>query len=384
MPFDDPIIFISYASEDRARVTPFADMLARHGLETWMDVKRIMPGANWDYEIRRALDKSQIIVAFISNKSVNKRGFVQREMKIALDKAEEKLIDDIYVVPVILDKDAPYPNQLKGIQYVSADEDDCDQKLLDGIRHQLERLGASVQRAQEGSSLTWTFSKYKEGQNGIPGYEIEYRSIKFSSDKYEHVSEIGDVVKGDILKNAMAFRATIMSPDSQQFNYGQERYSRTNTLDIACVEPKVVGRVLSVHYFCDSFYAGAAHPNHQAVSYVFILDPLHMVQRLENLFVSADDALGVIRDETRRQLLHPHKDEDVEFTLDEEWVRAGTEGWEDFQTFGFSDEGLELTFDPYRVAAYAYGRISVRIDYQLIDGLFRREIGSALDRPRYF
>ncbi|WFU08484.1 TIR domain-containing protein [Rhizobium sp. CB3090] len=384
MQLDDPLIFISYASEDRPRVTPFVDYLTRAGLDTWLDVRRIKGGANWDIEIRRALDKCQIIVVFISNKSVSKRGFVQREMKLALEKAEEKLVDDIYVVPVILDSDAPYPDQLKGIQYISADDDDCNDKLLDAIRHQLDRLGASVQQAQQDASLTWTFSKYKESQNGIPGYEIEFRAIKFESEKYEHVHEIGEVIKGDLVRCAMDFRSTIMNPVPEHFNYGQDRYSRTNTLDVTCSEPRIVGRMLSISYMSDTYYAGAAHPNHHSSSYVFVLDPLHVIQRLESLFNKEEDALVVIRDEARRQLLAPREGEDPAYSLDEEWVHRGTESWDHFRTFGFSEEGLELTFDPYQVAAYAYGHQFVRIEYRLIDNLLKREIRSTLDRPQYF
>jgi hypothetical protein len=61
-----------------------------------MDYKRVKAGQHWDFEIRRALDKAAIIVVFISNNSIDRRGYVQREIKLALEKAEEKLIGDIY------------------------------------------------------------------------------------------------------------------------------------------------------------------------------------------------------------------------------------------------------------------------------------------------
>jgi hypothetical protein len=53
-------VFISYASPDRARVTPYCDRLESRGISVWMDYKRVKSGQHWDFEIRRALDKAAI------------------------------------------------------------------------------------------------------------------------------------------------------------------------------------------------------------------------------------------------------------------------------------------------------------------------------------
>ena len=93
---DEPLIFLSYASQDRDRVLPFYDHLKSAGLNVWMDKHDLKGGQNWDLEIKKALQRATIIAAFLSEQSVNKRGYVQREIKIALDQAQTKLDDDIY------------------------------------------------------------------------------------------------------------------------------------------------------------------------------------------------------------------------------------------------------------------------------------------------
>ena len=103
------LVFLSYASPDRDRVFEFCDDLSRRGFNVWMDKRRIKGGQNWDFEINRALQKAVVIVVFLSTNSVNRRGYAQREIKIALDQARDRLIDDIYLIPVILDGGvAPY------------------------------------------------------------------------------------------------------------------------------------------------------------------------------------------------------------------------------------------------------------------------------------
>ena len=110
-----PLIFLSYASPDQDRVDDFYQRLKAEGFNPWMDKYEIRGGQNWDFEIKKSLQRAAIIVIFLSENSINKRGYCQREIKAALDKAQEKLLDDIYVVPIALDPDLSIPHQLEGI-----------------------------------------------------------------------------------------------------------------------------------------------------------------------------------------------------------------------------------------------------------------------------
>jgi hypothetical protein len=82
MTSDAPLIFISYASPDRARVTPYYEDLENRGFNVWIDYKRLLAGQKWDFEIRKTLDAAALVVVFLSNNSVDRRGYVQREIKL--------------------------------------------------------------------------------------------------------------------------------------------------------------------------------------------------------------------------------------------------------------------------------------------------------------
>ena len=88
-------IFLSYAREDKEQVENLYQRLSSTGLKPWMDTKDILPGEIWETCIRRAVRNSDFFLACLSTNSVGKRGFVQKEIRDALNIWQEKLEDDI-------------------------------------------------------------------------------------------------------------------------------------------------------------------------------------------------------------------------------------------------------------------------------------------------
>ena len=114
----EPIkIFISYASEDRKAVSQLRDRLIAAGYDPWIDWKNILPGENWRRAITRAIRESVIFIVCLSRHSSNKRGMPLKEIKTALDTANEKLTDDLYILPVRLEE-CPVPESLSRFQWV--------------------------------------------------------------------------------------------------------------------------------------------------------------------------------------------------------------------------------------------------------------------------
>jgi TIR domain len=89
-------IFLSYAHADKDQVGGIYGALSNEGYKPWMDVRDILPGEDWALAIRRAIRGSDFFLAFLSQNSVNRRGWIQKEIKVALDYREEKLVDDIW------------------------------------------------------------------------------------------------------------------------------------------------------------------------------------------------------------------------------------------------------------------------------------------------
>lgn len=95
-------VFLCYAKEDRAIVKKIYDGLQNAGFEPWMDVEKILPGQNWNRAIQQAIDVSDFILIHFSDKSVEKRGYFQTELRHALEVAERMPLEEILLVPVRL------------------------------------------------------------------------------------------------------------------------------------------------------------------------------------------------------------------------------------------------------------------------------------------
>ena len=110
-------IFLCHASEDKRQVTEIYYKLKAAGYSPWLDKMDILPGQQWDIEIKRALRNSRFIVIFFSNHSISKRGYVQREFKLALDTLEEIPDGQIFIIPVRLEE-CMVPEAFGHIHYV--------------------------------------------------------------------------------------------------------------------------------------------------------------------------------------------------------------------------------------------------------------------------
>ena len=108
-----------------------------------MDQEDILPGELWQESILRAIRDSHFFLACISPNSVDKRGFLQRELREALDAWQDKLPGDIYLIPVRLEE-CTVPEQLSQFQWVDISHTRGWSRLLRAIQAGVERLGMQV------------------------------------------------------------------------------------------------------------------------------------------------------------------------------------------------------------------------------------------------
>lgn len=373
------MIFLSYASEDRARVEPVYDFLDNHSLDPWMDCRKLLGGQNWDYEIRTALDRSDIIVVFVSSNSVDKRGYAQREIKLALDRAQEKLVDDIFIVPVLLDNVA-YVESLKSLQFLDAREPNFEHSLLSSVQKGVKNQTDIADDRREGDDVSWTVSEVKSGYNGIPGYSTTVARLDFTSRKYPNVSEISDHINGTLTEYAMNARESTLSPNPEVFHLAQNEWRRTNTFDAIFDSARVSGRILSVRFSMHWYHAGAAHPIHASKSFNYLLEPICFLKNARDLFQSGDSLAvlqQVVHEELVQELCEGNAGED-----DLRWIKDGTSKWSDFDNFTFADGEIVFQFGSYQVACYAAGMPMVSVSYDEIKNHFSDAVLHALDLYR--
>ena len=130
-------IFLSYARQDEEKVEELYQKLSDAGFKPWMDKKDILPGERWEFSIRGAIRGSDFFLVCLSANSA-KGGWTQREIRNALDIWQEKLEDDIYLIPVRLE-DCVAPESLRDFQWVDLFEEDGWTRLLAALTVGLER-----------------------------------------------------------------------------------------------------------------------------------------------------------------------------------------------------------------------------------------------------
>jgi len=101
---DNPLIFLSYAKEDKERVRRIYRRLIAERLNVWWDLANLLPGQEWEKVIVNTIKNAHCVIVFLSNYSVNKRGYIQKEIRVALEAAEKIPEGEIFIIPVRLDE----------------------------------------------------------------------------------------------------------------------------------------------------------------------------------------------------------------------------------------------------------------------------------------
>jgi len=133
-PQTDPLnVFLCHAKEDKESVLDLYDKLKNCGVNPWVDERDILPGQDWEFEIRKALRECHVVLVCLSNQSVNKRGYVQKEIKIALDISDKEPEGAIFVIPARLEECAA-PDRLAHKQWVDLFEDQGFRDLIESLK----------------------------------------------------------------------------------------------------------------------------------------------------------------------------------------------------------------------------------------------------------
>jgi hypothetical protein len=112
------MVFISYAREDEDAAKRLYKDLQNRGLEPWLDKEAILPGYNWKLAIHQAIKNSRFFIPLISSKSAGKIGYIQNELKYAIEASKNFPEKEVFMIPAKLD-DCEMPYQtLEEIQSV--------------------------------------------------------------------------------------------------------------------------------------------------------------------------------------------------------------------------------------------------------------------------
>ena len=116
------MIVLSYAPDDMMRVERFYRAFHEAGLKPWMDNLDRPPGALWERALSVAIRRCDLLIIFLSERSVDKHGLLRKELIQALTDWAEKEADDVYVVLARLEA-CKIPDQLENLQKFEALDD---------------------------------------------------------------------------------------------------------------------------------------------------------------------------------------------------------------------------------------------------------------------
>jgi CheY-like chemotaxis protein len=132
-------LFLSYVSEDRARVTELYAQLESAGYSPWIDHKDIVKGEVWADAIERAVNAKDFCLVCISNQFNSKRGYQHKEVRLALERLEFMREQDIYLIPLMLENCEIENSKLKKLQRVDLFEPDGFNSLVQALKEGMMR-----------------------------------------------------------------------------------------------------------------------------------------------------------------------------------------------------------------------------------------------------
>jgi hypothetical protein len=121
-------VFLLYARQDEEIVHRFYRRLVKEGVDVWLDKEKLLPGQDWAYEIQKAIYRSDLVVACLSEQFNRQGGYRHEELRIALAKAEALPEGETFLIPARLEE-CDLPEPLRKWQRVDLFESDGYQKL---------------------------------------------------------------------------------------------------------------------------------------------------------------------------------------------------------------------------------------------------------------
>lgn len=125
-------IFLSYSRRDLATVSKLYTRLKEHGYPVWWDQADLLPGQDWELEIQKAIKSALAVIICLSSKWVHDVGYVQKELRMALDILEQQPEGDIFLIPLKLDE-CDTPPSLSSLHWSQLSADGGWEKLCRSI-----------------------------------------------------------------------------------------------------------------------------------------------------------------------------------------------------------------------------------------------------------
>jgi PAS domain S-box-containing protein len=125
-------VFLCHSSNDKPLVRKLYQRLKADNFDPWLDEKKLLAGQDWEQEIPKAVRKADVVIVCLSRGSITKAGYIQKEIKYALDIADEQPEGTIFLIPLKLEE-CEVPERLSRWHWVNYFERNGYKRLLDSL-----------------------------------------------------------------------------------------------------------------------------------------------------------------------------------------------------------------------------------------------------------
>src|SRR6185503_2862730 len=115
------------------------------GVSPWLDEANLIPGDDWNNVISQEIKKTDLLIVCLSQNSITKEGFIQKEIKLALDSADEKPEGQIFIIPLKLEE-CNVPTRLAKYHWLNYFHEDAFDRLISALKNRAEHLGINIEK----------------------------------------------------------------------------------------------------------------------------------------------------------------------------------------------------------------------------------------------
>jgi anti-anti-sigma factor len=126
-------VFLCHSSKDKLAVRNVHKQLLLTQIQPWFDEVDLLPGQLWEQEIPAAVRRSDAILVFLSAGAIGRSGYLQREIRYALDAAAEQSDESQFLIPARLEE-CEVPERLRKWQWVDLFAENGFSRLLTSLQ----------------------------------------------------------------------------------------------------------------------------------------------------------------------------------------------------------------------------------------------------------
>lgn len=186
-------VFLCHSKDDKAKVRELYHRLINDGFDAWFDEEKLLPGQDWDLEIRKSVRESDVVIVFLSKESTTKSGYVQKEIKFALDVADEQPEDSIFIIPARVEE-CEVPSRLSKWQWVDLFDKYGYKRLRKALVGQGNKLGLVITEDLETIRVEAIYQRIWVGENSVRLPSISFQLFMLLYEKSPNPTTFDEIL----------------------------------------------------------------------------------------------------------------------------------------------------------------------------------------------